>query len=113
MRIRSVAVDFDGTIFDISRNQELKPINGVKETLTKLQSRGVEIVIYTCRTTLAKKTGLLREDLEFIENTLNQFEIPFSRIETEAKPIVDAYIDDKAIRFERNWKDLYEILDKL
>lgn len=104
-----VAVDFDGTIakFDGWKGEEHigDPIPGAKEALTKLKEQGHVIIVYTCR----KRTDL-------VEKWLQEHGIPYDYVnenpvgpETHpSKLYADYYIDDSAVPFRGDWKEVLE-----
>ena len=101
-----LAIDFDGVIHDYKNFIEGKkmggPIDGARESLRELKSRGNKLIIFT-----AKAENIARRIM--IETWLIFFDIPFDEV-TNIKLNADFFIDDKAICFENNWP---EILQKL
>jgi hypothetical protein len=110
---KTICVDFDGVIADYSDGFQGvdvfgKPIEGASKTLHELHDAGVKIIIFTTR----QDTPALRAYLE-------QNNIPFDEINrnsdqpdhtNEGKPIADAYVDDRAVRFV-NWPLAAAMLD--
>lgn len=108
-----VAIDFDAVIAEYDKWKGIgkfgDPINGVKESLNKVRSSGIEILIYTTR-----------GEKELICEYLNRNEIPFDYINEcplneehnySGKPIAYCYIDDRAIEFNGVWNNL--LVDKI
>lgn len=108
----TVAVDFDGVIvnkgvwegeLDKVKFGELVP--GVKEALRELKSWGVKIIIYTCRTDIEDvKKFLDLHGIVYDEVNYN-FDFPWS-----PKVLADVYIDDRAFRFEGDWKAVLDFI---
>lgn len=97
MREYIIAVDFDGTIVkhDFPDIGKLKP--GAKEALQNLHSKGIKIIIWTCRD---------GEYLEEMERFLKAEGIPFDAVnenlpslgfKTSQKIYADLYIDDRSL----------------
>tara|TARA_B100000161_G_C33524417_1_gene402797 strand:+ start:188 stop:1225 length:1038 start_codon:yes stop_codon:yes gene_type:complete len=96
---KRVAIDFDGTLVEDSKNifeafennVILKAIEGAADTTTYLKEQGFEILIFTCRPDYHRK---------YMENILNTNDIVYDYILFYTKPRVDLYIDNKGFRFE-------------
>lgn len=86
-----VAVDWDGTLVD-ARSQEWLP--GAQNALRQLKARGYEVFIHTCHANWP-------EGVAAVEAKLAQAGLD---LEIVAKPSADFYIDDRARRFDGNWK---------
>ena len=97
MRLRNVAVDFDGTLVYGD-----KLISGAKEAMQSLRDAGYVIYIFSCN------------GHDWIQKVLNKHEVPYDYIydseRNVGKPICDWYIDDRAIGFRGNWKAVLEEL---
>jgi hypothetical protein len=84
----------DGTIYD-------KPVSGCLSTMEELQDHFDEVVIFSTRAFDKTINGVLQKNqIEEMREWLAYYNVPYSRIATEGKPIADYYIDDNAIRFE-------------
>lgn len=99
-----ICVDFDGVIHNfkhpIKGRRMGAPIEGTKEALTYLRSRGGFIVVFTVwGDAKGQKT---------ISDFMNYYELPFDDI-TNIKIKADYYIDDHGIRFT-NWEDTLKLL---
>jgi hypothetical protein len=107
-----IAVDFDKTINKYKDGWQGKgiydePFEDTALYLNKLKELGCTIIINTCR-----------NEQEEIKKYLNQNKIPFDYINkninknpnTSNKIDADAYVDDKAIRFNGNWEKTFEDL---
>ncbi len=110
----TVAVDFDGTLFESDHLGGVVPIKGAAEALRLLRSRGVRIVIHTCRTGLAAAAGSLAEELQWIEEQLRLAAMPFDEIFLGEKPVATVYVDDRAVAFDGDWsKSVAAVLERL
>ncbi|MDB4337439.1 hypothetical protein OAA09_00315 [bacterium] len=95
---------YDGTIYD-------PPIEGSREALKKLAENFV-IIMYSAkakpdRPLISGKTGI-----ELIWEWLKKHKMDeFVKEVTSEKPRAVFYIDDKAVRFEGNWKETFEKLE--
>jgi hypothetical protein len=103
--IKSVAIDFDGVINDCKGWKGIgifsSPIEGAKGALQAFKNAGVEIIIHTTR----GETGEIAKYLSI-------YKIPFDHINyspfnschmNPGKPLVDVYIDDRALNFDGKW----------
>lgn len=103
----TLAIDFDGTIVDHEFPEigELK--KDVKEALTSL-SKEYKIIIYSCRNSKHFTEGMFKDTLQKMTTFLEENEIPFDLVDdgSMGKPFATYYIDDRAISFKDNWKDL-------
>jgi len=104
-----IAVDFDGTVVE-HQYPAIGPLKeGAKETLLAFRKAGHKIAIWTCR------AGKEEQDVRrfLVDNGL-----PFDSINTAVpgtdlgtrKIYADVYIDDKAIRYEDNWKEIRRLI---
>ena len=102
----TLAIDFDGTIADDSNFPIIgEPKKGVKEAIDKLSEK-YEIVIDSCRTSrVFKKSPVYQKRIDEMIGWLNENKIKYDRINMgdEGKVLAEAYIDNRAIRFEDNW----------
>ena len=101
--LRWIMVDFDETLCHNSglpNFYPLEPIEGAKEAMQTLTDRGYKITVFTAR-------GW--SDYSLIETWLNYYSIPFRRIIC-GKPLARWLIDDRAMQFKGDWK---EITDRL
>lgn len=94
---RTIAIDFDGVIHQYSRgfqgldNAYDPPMPGVRQSLGTLKSRGFRLVIVSSR------------PVEVIEEWLKKFKMfHFFEEITNTKLPAQYYIDDHAIRFDKN-----------
>lgn len=112
------AIDFDETLFENTEDGGIEVIPGAAEAVRELKSLGHTIIIYSARPGLAFREGGSkghRAELDFMEEILQGYGIPFDSIFEGEKPVVDVYIDDRALRFEGTWqktlKDALEIVE--
>jgi 2'-5' RNA ligase len=102
----SIAVDFDGTLQDErGPNGELlkypdigKPMEDVIKKLRVLKNEGWRIIIFTCRTSVAKEhpeDALAQQVL--VRNWLDEHAVPFDEVWPFPKPFADIFLDDKSI----------------
>lgn len=113
VRARTIAVDFDGVLMsfeDLDEDRRLRcegqPEPGAKEALNRLRGHGYRIVIHSSRAW--EGYGLRRHAyLAEMRDWLVKNEIPFDHIhDTEGKPPAIAYIDDLALRYTGNWREI-------
>lgn len=112
---RTVVVDLDGTLMTpprpiIDAEGELRtdgePEPGAVDAMRTLHAAGWRIVVSSSRTW--DRWGPRRLVwIEQIRTWLERHDIPFDEVFVDAgKPAAAAYIDDQAIRYERNWPDI-------
>ena len=94
-----VAIDIDGTITTTSEAHHLSykyatPNIDTIENLKKLKKKGIKIVIYTSR---------LEKDRKVTETMLKKWGVPYDDL-IFGKLKADAYLDDKNLLFEPNWR---------
>ena len=102
--LKWLGIDFDQTIASNSGAPDftpLEPLDGAKEALDLLVSKGWKIVIYTARAW---------HEYDIIENWLNKYNLPFRRIVC-GKLFVKWMIDDRNIEFKGNWPEIIERLN--
>jgi hypothetical protein len=94
----------DGSIYDV-------PIEGAKQSLDELKSKGYEIVIFTCRASRANRLSddEVDEQIKMIEDWMDKYQISYDRI-TGQKLESDAIIDNKALRFTGDWNQILQQL---
>lgn len=85
---------------------------GVREALETLKTAGYRVIIHSCRTSSHWKNILPGNQPKLIEGFMKYYKLPYETIWTPDKPIAAAYIDDKAIRYDNNWPDIVESIQK-
>lgn len=116
---RTVVVDLDGTLMTPPRpildaEGELRtdgePEPGAVEAMRVLHAAGWRIVVSSSRTW--DRWGPRRFTwIEHIRAWLEGHDIPYDEVFVGAgKPAAAAYIDDNAIRYERNWPEIVAAL---
>ena len=106
---KTIAVDFDGVIHQYSKgfqgldNVYDPPMPGSMESLTELKNMGYRLIIVSSRPVEPIRDWLKKEGmLHFFDDITN------------TKHPARFYIDDHAIRFEKNsstnWKDTLEFI---
>jgi|WetSurMetagenome_2_1015567.scaffolds.fasta_scaffold15150_3 hypothetical protein len=103
IRPKVLAVDLDGTILHDEFPAKGDPIDGMKEQLEALRELGWKIVIWT-----------VRDDNEGVAKHLKKHGVPFDYInenpfgppKQSRKIYADAYLDDRAIPFSGNPKNI-------
>jgi hypothetical protein len=107
--IRTIAIDFDGTIVEHEFPAIGKIKEGAKEVINRLYE-DYTIVISSCRTSrMFNGDGKAEENPKFLEmkRFLDDNGIKYDRIDMgdEGKVVAIAYIDDRGLRFT-NWRDM-------
>ena len=112
-----VLIDFDDTIAPFGFMFSYpEPFPGVAEFTKGLRKKGYSIGIFTSRLSptwikSASKEGesdnFRKKQRRYIQKYCDQFGITFDFMTSEKVPC-EAYIDDKAIRFEGNWSEIAE-----
>ncbi len=101
-----IVIDFDGTICEHKFPDIGEPTPGVKEALETLRTAGFHIIIHTCRTASYWKGKIPSNQPKLIEGFMKYHKLPYDMIWAPDKPVAFAYIDDKAVRFNNNWKEI-------
>lgn len=106
-------VDFDATLFPWAPlYQDNPPIPGAVYAMKALRDAGFELQIFSSRlsrTWLMAAKESYAKNIDHMSKLLNRYDIPFDGFATEKIPAL-AYIDDRAIEFKNNWK---QIADRL
>lgn len=100
-----IVIDIDGTIFEYDKyikNKWGKLINGAKDAIKEFRNKGFKIILYTARKEDERK-GLI--------NHLKIYNMSYDKLVMN-KPIGDYYIDDRAIKFNDNWSDIQNDIQK-
>ena len=109
---KTIAVDFDGVIHQYSKgfqgleNAYDPPMPGALESLIALKEKGFRLIIVSSR------------PVEIIKQWLIQYQMDrlFDDVSNTKHP-ARYYIDDHAVRFEKNsptnWQDTLNLIDKL
>ena len=103
-----LAVDFDGTIATTVNDIPIELKEGAKEALLKLKDR-FTIVIYSARNWSGWSDT--EDRVKVMVDFLKKHDIYYDKISqtSEGKHIAEYYIDDRAITFKNNWKELADI----
>ena len=112
----SIVIDLDGTIAredsdDLMANE---PEPGAREALQRLKDSGFEVVVYTCRTN-SRSAQDVDAEASNVKEWLALHEIPYDRIDLgyEGKPHAQAYIDNKAMRYDGGAADWDSIVEAI
>lgn len=107
---RCIAIDFDGTIAQYSGwtgiNKFGKLIDGCVEAIGKLKEMGFKIIIYTCRINTPEFEKYLKKNKVPYDAINENIWHEYQQHGDKRKVIADIYIDDRAINFNGNWKDI-------
>lgn len=96
--LKWLAVDLDWTLARSTSGPEYTLTEPIPENVEKLRAcveKGYKVIIHTSRHW---------EDYSYIEDWLNEHNIPFKAIVC-GKILAHRYIDDKAIPADANWVD--------
>jgi len=105
---RTVCVDYDDTIA-VHVFGTWVPANGVIEQLTRLRYNGYRIIIHSSRGW--DKFPDWQERIGEMRANLDSWGVPYDEIHSgQGKPAAAAYVDDKAIRFDDNWKSIVDAI---
>lgn len=105
-QLKDVGIDFDMTLAYNTGHPDyipLEPIRGSKLALERIKKYGWDITIFT-----ARHWG----DYDLIKSWLKKNKIPFDRIVC-GKPLFRYLIDDRALHFGGNWKDIEDVIDEM
>lgn len=116
MMTKVIAIDFDGTLFEYDGWKNSKhygePIDGAKEAVEKLRDRGFKIMIFTTRGNEdAVKEALEKYDIPYDYINENPH-VPLEAEISDVKPPANYYIDDRAVAFKGDWKDVMKEIDE-
>ena len=112
-----ICIDMDGTICDTKKPGEsyenVQPKENAIEILKKLKEEGHYIIIYssrhmvTCNNNLGQITA---KQSHIFYDWFKKYGIEYDEL-WFGKPLADIYIDDKALKYEENWVDIYNKLN--
>ncbi len=109
---RRIAIDFDGTIYPrVGVLDFPDPLPNAADAIRRLKQAGYHITIWTSRLDPEWLTaaGFTEHQMrEYVEDLLRRDGIPFDKV--IAKPSGVAYIDDIAIRFNDNWREIADLV---
>lgn len=107
MHQKTVAFDLDGTLLEYKEGMAEKnefglPFPGIVSEIKKLRKNGWKIIIWTCR-----------KNNKELHQHLKKYDIPYDDININSditgespKIYADVYVDDKALSFKGNAKNL-------
>ena len=98
-------IDMDGTICteELTYSRSLaKPLDKAAESINRLYEEGHTIIIYSARTWM---------EYEMTEHWLKSNGIKYHQL-VMGKPVGDAWIDDRAVRFN-SWDDTLKTLEEM
>jgi capsule biosynthesis phosphatase len=106
-----ICVDLDGVICQLRKigepYEDLAPVEGSVEKISKLKESGHQIIIYTARR-MKTHEGDIEKVLADIGRVtldwLKNHQVPYDEI-IFGKPWADVYMDDNALRFE-GWEKI-------
>ena len=108
MRQRVIAVDFDGVLHSYVRKwtgdvPEDPPVPGAQDFIDELLGLGYGVIIFSHRAhTKAGEQG--------IRQWLKDHDFPPLRV-TDMKPAAEVYVDDRAFRFEGDFKKVIKFIE--
>lgn len=98
-----IIIDMDGTICTEERmfsRSLAKPKKDAVDIINNLYGEGHIIIIYTARTWM---------EYEMTTDWLKRNKIKYHQL-VMGKPTGDIWIDDRALQFSDNWKDIYQTI---
>ena len=110
-KIKTLCFDIDGVICTTNENPDYnksKPIKGNIRTINFLYLKGYKIILNTARYMGRYKNDRVLAEKNIKQHTLKQLKkwgVKYHEIYF-GKPSFDLVIDDKAIFFKKNWKEL-------
>lgn len=119
----TICVDFDGTICVLAFPSIGEPKSGVAAALSTFKALGFYIIIYSCRTCHwhydifggdPSQPVMERRHVKEMIAFLELHKIPYDEIDdgSKGKPVADYYCDDKGIRFEDNWPEIVQFIER-
>jgi histidinol phosphatase-like enzyme len=117
---KTILVDVDGTICPQAKKGEgydhLQPYPEAIKTINKLYDEGFYIILYTSRFMGYNKGDVLKIYREgghdYLKKQLESWGLKFHELHM-GKPQSDLIIDDRALFFKSEWKNIYEECKKL
>ena len=106
---KTIALDFDGVLhtYESGWNGPMPkdpPVKGSQEFVQKLIDKKYEVVIFSTRANTKKGK-------EGIEKWLKENNFPKLKV-TNKKAHAEVYVDDRAINFKGNFKNILEKIEK-
>lgn len=105
----TICIDFDGTIANWAEYPEPgPPMEGVKAALQELKDMGFTLCIASSRTSDEINRHPIDKQVEIkrMEHYLEKYQIPYDIVLESDKVPATFYIDDRAIEFKNNWKEI-------
>jgi hypothetical protein len=120
----TIGVDFDGTLCDFAYPGIGSPKPGAKEALAAFRKMGYRVVIWTCRTCHyhydifggdPNQPTLERPFVIEMKEWLDRHGFEYDEIDDGSRGKLHAalYIDDKGIRFDDNWPEIAEFVERV
>lgn len=100
---KRISIDFDRVIHKYSKGWHDgsiydEPVEGSIDAIKKLQENNYEVVIFTTKSSLGQKRN------QAIKRWLKKYDLDLKVTNIKLHSI--AIIDDRAIRFENNWRSM-------
>jgi len=98
---KTIALDYDGTLTEdnLIDVTDAPIIEGADVFTNKLKDEGWEVNIFTCRPSRQRKA---------IEANLRKQGVHFEHISFYGKPDAELYVDNRGLRFNGNWNEIYD-----
>jgi len=106
-----ICFDFDGVIHSFTspwENDDIildEPTKGCKQSLDAIKELGATIYIHSTRCHCSKGRNAIADYM--VKHSLTYDEI------VEHKPVADIYVDDRAVRFDNNWSEIFKTISKI
>jgi len=116
VKMKEICFDLDGVICNqtIGDYENAVPDKKAIEVINKLYNQGNKIIIFTSRFMGRNQNNVEKtysQGYEFTLKQLKEWKVKFHKL-IMGKPRYDIIIDDKAVFFKKDWKEISKQLEK-